>query len=106
MTNTMAIIAEPMRREILRRVWDRESCVNDLVDEFAVSQPAISFHLRILRDGGLVRVRREGRRRYYSADRKALGGLEAYLEQFWGDRLERLKDAAEIEARRIRRENN
>ncbi len=101
----MALVAEPMRRELLRLVWDEERSVNELVDAFDVSQPAISFHLRVLREGGLVDVRREGRRRLYRANRESLAGLEPVLEAFWRDRLTRLKDAAELEERRARRRN-
>ena len=103
MIGAMEIVAEPMRREILRRVWARELSVGELVDAFPVSQPAISFHLRVLREAGFVRVRREGRHRYYRAEPDALGELRAYLESYWGDRLSRLKDQAELEARRRRR---
>ena len=102
-SSVMTLVAEPMRRELLRLVWDEERSVGDLVDVFDVSQPAISFHLRALREGGLVRVRREGRHRFYRADREGLAGLEGFLEAYWGDRLARLKDAAELEARRARR---
>ena len=99
----MQIVAEPMRREILRLVWDRERAVGELVEKLDVSQPAISFHLRILRENGLVEVRREGRHRFYQARRDRLGELGSYLESYWSDRLARLKDAAELEARRKRR---
>ena len=78
--------------------------MNALVDAFDVSQPAISFHLRLLREGGLVRVRPQGNQRYYRAIPQALGELRAYLESYWNDRLSRLKDAAELEARRERRD--
>ena len=57
MPGTMELVADPMRREILRQIWETELPVNSLVDAFDVSQPAISFHLRVLREGGLVRVR-------------------------------------------------
>lgn len=98
----MAVVAEPMRREILRLVWDRERSVSELVDAFDVTQPAISFHLRVLREEGLVRVRSEGRRRYYRAHPEALGDLARVLESFWNDRLNRLSDAVEQRARRKR----
>lgn len=98
----MAIVAEPMRREILRLVWDRERSVGELVEAFHVTQPAISFHLRVLREKGLVRVRSEGRRRYYRAHPEALGDLAGVLESFWHDRLNRLSDAVEQRPRRRR----
>ena len=99
----MQIVADPMRREILRRIWETELPVNALVEAFDVSQPAISFHLRVLREGGLVRVRQEGNRRFYRAVPEALGELRAYMDAYWQDRLALLKDAAELEARRKRR---
>ena len=105
-SRTMSLVAEPMRRELLRLVWDDERSVNELVEAFDVSQPAISFHLRVLREGGLVDVRRDGRRRFYRARRESLAGLEHWLEAFWEDRLARLKDAAELEARHERRRRN
>ena len=61
MPDTMELVADPMRREILRRIWDTELPVNVLVDAFDVTQPAVSFHLRLPREGGpWVRVRRLG----------------------------------------------
>ena len=99
----MELVADPMRREILRRIWDTELPVGALVDAFDVSQPAISCHLRLLREGGLVRVRPKGNQRYYRAAPEVLGELRAYLESYWSDRLSRLKDEAELEARRERR---
>ena len=103
MPGTMELVADPMRREILRRIWETELPVNALVDAFDVSQPAISFHLRVLREGGLVRARQQGTQRYYRALPEALGELRVYLEAYWQDRLSRLKDEAELEARRNRR---
>ena len=101
---TVELVADPMRREILRRIWDTELPVGALVAAFDVSQPAISFHLRLLREGGLVRVRPQGNQRCYRAVPEALGELRTYLESYWQDRLSRLKDEAELEARRERRD--
>ena len=103
MTGVMQIVADPMRREILRHIWEAELPVNALVEAFDVSQPAISFHLRVLRENGLVSVRQEGNRRFYRAVPDALGELRAYMDAYWKDRLALLKDAAELEARRKRR---
>lgn len=77
--------------------------MNSLVEDFDVTQPAISFHLKVLREGGLVTVRKEGTLRYYRANPDALEALRDYLEDYWKDRLLRLKDAAEIESRRVTR---
>ena len=87
---TVDLVADPMRREILRRIWDTELQVGALVAAFDVSQPAISFRLGLgLREGGLVRVRPQGNQRYYRAVPEALGELRTYLESYWQDRLSR-----------------
>lgn len=106
MPSTVEIIADPMRREILRRLWDKECSVNSLVEHFDVTQPAISFHLRVLRQNGLVAMRKDGTHHYYHAVPEAFGELRAFLEAYWQDRLSRLKDAAELEARKERRRAN
>ncbi len=99
----MEVIADPMRREILREVWNEEKSVGTLVDIFDVTQPAISFHLRVLREHDLVGLRKEGIYHYYQAFPDNFGALREYLESYWRDRLSRLKDQAELEARRERR---
>ena len=98
--STLDVLADPMRRQILRQVWSEERSVGELVELFDVTQPAISFHLRAMRDSGHVAVRSEGRRRFYRANQSAFGEMRAYLEGYWKDRLARLKDEAELEARR------
>lgn len=96
----MDVLAEPMRREILRSVWTEERTVGSLVDDFDVSQPAISHHLRSLREAGLVVVRKDGQRRYYRAVPEALGELRDFMEAYWADGLNRLADEAKLKARR------
>ena len=96
----MDVLAEPMRRELLRSVWDEERTVGSLVEDFDVSQPAISHHLRLLREAGLVGVRKDGQRRLYRAVPEALGELRSYMEAYWADGLNRLADEAELKARR------
>jgi DNA-binding transcriptional ArsR family regulator len=90
-------VAEPRRREILRLCWDRERTAGDIAGHFDVTFGAVSQHLAVLRDAGLVAVRREGTRRYYRADRQALGPLAAYLESRWADQLDTLAVLAEQE---------
>jgi DNA-binding transcriptional ArsR family regulator len=90
-------VAEPRRREILRLCWDRERTAGDIAGHFDVTFGAVSQHLAVLRDAGLVAVRREGTRRYYRADRQALGPLAAYLESLWADQLDTLAVLAEQE---------
>jgi DNA-binding transcriptional ArsR family regulator len=88
-------ISSPRRREILRLVWDRELSAGEIASRFDVSWPAVSQNLKILRRAGLVTERREGARRLYRADAEALGPLEAFLRQMWGQDIEALADTIE-----------
>lgn len=99
----MKAIANPHRQEILRLVWDRELSSREIASQFDLTWPTVSFNLKVLREAGLLRERREGTRRLYRADRKALRPVEALLRELWRSRLERLGDLAEREARRRRR---
>jgi DNA-binding transcriptional ArsR family regulator len=92
-------IAEPRRREILRLVRDHEMTAGTIASHFDVSQPAISQHLRVLHDAGLVSERREGTRRIYRARPEGLADVRAYLQEFWTDRLGALKAEAEAHER-------
>ena len=98
----MRAIAEPRRREILRLIQHTETSSGEIAAHFDVSGPAISQHLRVLADAGLVTVRRQGTRRIYRARPEGLAELKEYLDEFWGDRLEVLKRVAEVEERRLR----
>jgi DNA-binding transcriptional ArsR family regulator len=93
-------IAAPRRREILTLVRDDELSAGEIAARFDVSRPAISQHLTALREAGLLSERREGTRRLYRAQPEALAGLRDFLNEFWTDRLERLKLAAELEQQR------
>ena len=88
-------VAEPRRREILRLCWDHERTASDIAGQFDVTFGAVSQHLAVLRDAGLIAVRHEGTRRWYRADRQALGPLGAYLESLWADQLDALATLAE-----------
>jgi|SRR5688572_21756493 DNA-binding transcriptional ArsR family regulator len=94
--DAMKVIAEPRRREILRLCWTDERSAGELADAFEVTFGAVSQHLKVLRDSGLVTVRQAGTRRYYRANRGALGPLAAYLEQQWSHQLDRLAELAEL----------
>jgi DNA-binding transcriptional ArsR family regulator len=96
----LQVISEPRRREILRLVWDRELTSGDIAASFDVPFGAVSQHLGVLRHGGFVKVRAEGNRRYYRADRQRLGPLAQALEAMWTDTLDRLAEAVESEERR------
>jgi DNA-binding transcriptional ArsR family regulator len=84
----LQLVAEPRRREILRLVWDGERAVGDLVELLDLSYAGVSQHLTLLRDAGLVTVRRDGKRRLYRADHDGLGPLKEFLESFWTPRLD------------------
>ncbi len=88
-------IAEPTRREILRLVQDAELPAGRIASQFDVTRPAISQHLRVLTDAGLVTVRRDGTRLFYRARPEGLLELRQYLAGFWDEGLMRLKQAAE-----------
>ena len=93
--DALQLVAEPRRQEILRLVWTEELPVGMLVDRLELSYGGVSQHLALLRDAGLVTVRRDGKRRLYRADRERLGPLAAFLESFWAERLDRLAELAE-----------
>jgi DNA-binding transcriptional ArsR family regulator len=93
-------IAEPRRREILQLVRDRELSAGEIASRFEVTRPAVSQHLSVLRDAGLLSERRDGTRRLYRARPEGMAGLREFLDDFWSDRLERLKLAAELDQQR------
>ena len=98
-TAALSAIANDRRRRILQLVWQHELAAGELAARFDVSWPAISQHLRVLREAGLVRERRQGRQRLYRADVQTLGPLAVVLEQMWREDLDRLAELAEHEQR-------
>lgn len=106
-------IAEPRRRAILELVCSRELAVNDVAEALEIDQPSVSKHLRVLRDVDLVNVRRDGRRRLYSADPAALRPVREWVlecERIWSRHLDRVQRRAERSSGRTqlnpqRREN-
>lgn len=95
MEEALKAIANPRRRAMLSLVWDRERTATEIADRSRLSKPATSQHLKILRDAGLVHVRVDGNRRLYRADAPQVAELRAALEDFWGERLERMRDELE-----------
>lgn len=96
-------VAEPRRREILALLILRELAVGDIVDAIGVDQPSVSKHLGVLRETGLVRVRRNGRHRLYSTNAVAIRPLHdwaATFERYWSHQLNRVKQRAEEAAAR------
>ncbi len=92
-------LADGRRREILRLVRSEELPAGEIAAHFAVTRPAISQHLRVLREAGLVTERREGTRRLYRARPETVEELRRFLDDFWSDGLERLRDVAEMNQR-------
>jgi DNA-binding transcriptional ArsR family regulator len=82
MSELFAVLADDTRREILELLAVHDRSVNEMVEVFDVSQPAISRHLRVLRDADLVRVRQDGQRRIYSVDGQRLAEIDAWLGNF------------------------
>lgn len=95
MQNILSAVAAPIRREILRLVWDAERPAGEIAEAFDVTFGAVSQHLKILRESGLVDVRKEGRQRFYRARKKEMGPMREVLEAMWIDRLGRLRKLAE-----------
>jgi DNA-binding transcriptional ArsR family regulator len=93
-------IAQPKRREILRLLAAGELGAGEIASRFDVTQPAISQHLKVLRETGLIGERRAGTRRLYSVRSEGMGDLQAFLAQVLPASLERLKRAAEEDERR------
>ncbi len=93
-------IAQPTRREILRLLAGGELSAGAVAARFDVTQPAISQHLKVLREAGLVEERRQGTRRLYRVRPEGLGDLHSFLAELLPARLERLKAAAEEEESR------
>jgi len=88
-------IAEPRRQEILRLVWSQERAAGEIAQHFQVSRPAISKHLRVLREAGLVEERRKGTRRLYRARADSMLELRRFLDSFWDEGLLSVKQAVE-----------
>jgi len=92
----MAALADPTRRRILEMLGEGEQPAGAIVARFTVSAPAISQHLKVLKEAGLVRVRVDGQRRIYSLDPGGLDGIAAWVERVrrvWNPRLDALEQA-------------
>ena len=100
----LEVIAEPTRRRILDAVRVRECSVNELVERVGMHQPGVSRHLKVLRDAGLVEVRRDAQRRLYRLRAEPLRELDAWLEPYraeWAGRLDSLEQHLRRTARPI-----
>jgi DNA-binding transcriptional ArsR family regulator len=97
---TIIALAEPRRRDILTLIRERELSSTSIAGHFDITASAVSQHLKVLTDSGLVAVRREGTKRFYRLRREGLEDIKAYIDGFWDDALLKLKQAAEEEERR------
>src|SRR6202049_1732452 len=94
-SNGFTALADPTRRAIFERLADHPSAVGELARELPVSRPAVSQHLKVLKDAGLVTDRRAGSRRIYQLNPDGVGALRAYLDRFWTRSLTAFKAAVE-----------
>ena len=107
METALKAIAAPRRRAILRLVRDDELSAGEIASHFGdVTRPAVSQHLTLLKEAGLVSERRNGTKRLYQARPEGMVELRAFLEEFWAPRLDALKREAEREEREKRGTDN
>jgi DNA-binding transcriptional ArsR family regulator len=92
--NGFTALADPTRRAIFERLARGPQAVGELAEKFPVSRPAVSQHLRVLKDADLVADRRDGNRRLYSVDGRGVDAMRAYLDSFWSDALAAFQRAA------------
>jgi DNA-binding transcriptional ArsR family regulator len=92
-------LAEPQRRRILTLVRDREMPAGEIAEHFDITHQAVSQHLKVLRDAGVLRERREGTRRLYAIRPEAIASVRAFLDELWPASLDRLKSTVEDDKR-------
>lgn len=91
----MTALGDPTRRAIFERLADGPAAVGELAHALPVSRPAVSQHLKVLKQAGLVTDRQAGTRRIYSLDPSGIGALSAYVDRFWNRALDAFKTAVE-----------
>jgi DNA-binding transcriptional ArsR family regulator len=96
----MDALGDPTRREIMERLRTGPHAVGEIAAELPISRPAVSQHLRVLKEAGLVTERKDGTRRIYGVEPNAIGDLRAYFDSFWEQALAGFKAAAESERRK------
>jgi len=92
-------LADPTRRGILRLIKSRDTMAGEIATQFDMTRPAVSRHLRVLREARLVRIKEVGTARLYRADAEAWRDMRGWFDRFWDDGLPRLKTLAEAEAK-------
>ena len=95
----MDALGDRTRRASFEQLRQGPRAVGEIADELPVSRPAVSQHLRVLKEAGLVTERRNGTRRIYRVDPDGLAGLRTYFDEFWNEALAAFKEAAEDERR-------
>ena len=98
MTNGMDALGDPTRRAIFERLADGPKAVGEIANELPVSRPAVSQHLKVLKQAGLVTDRAQGTRRLYQLNPQGIDDLRAYFDQFWNQALASFKEAVQEEA--------
>jgi DNA-binding transcriptional ArsR family regulator len=98
--NGFSALADPTRRQIFERLARRPRPVGELAEGLPVSRPAVSQHLRVLADAGLVVATKDGNRRLYRVNPRGAAGMRSYLDRFWTDALAAFEDAARAEEKR------
>jgi DNA-binding transcriptional ArsR family regulator len=91
----IGVLGDATRRSIFELIAERPRPVGELADQLPVTRPAVSQHLKVLKDAGLVRDSAEGTRRIYSLDPSGLADIRAYFNRFWNNKLAAFKDAVE-----------
>ena len=97
--NGFAALADPTRRAVFERLRQGPRPVGDIARDLPVSRPAVSQHLRVLKDAGLVTERRDGTRRLYRIDPDGVAAIRDYFDDFWNEALAAFKAAAESEGK-------
>jgi DNA-binding transcriptional ArsR family regulator len=101
----VSALADPTRMSVLEKLRDGPRSVGEIANDLPVSRPAVSQHLKVLKDAGLVNDRSVGTRRIYYIDPKGLGAMRAWLDQFWESALAAFAEAAELEHKKQKREH-
>jgi DNA-binding transcriptional ArsR family regulator len=100
-SNGWTALGDATRREIFERLADRPQAVGELATGLPVSRPAVSQHLKVLKDAGLVVDRRAGNRRIYQVNPNGVGALRAQLDRFWNKALAAYKEAVEQDTEEV-----
>jgi DNA-binding transcriptional ArsR family regulator len=93
-------LGDPTRRQIFERLTQGPSPVGQLAHDLPISRPAVSQHLKVLKEAGLVFDRQAGTRRVYQVDPKAVEALREYFDSFWGQALQSFREAAQDQSRK------